>query len=221
MTRGTAGQGCLGHQGVGSGSRQWTAIPLTLHRSLACGGLAVPHFLIQCGPPYPHFPDLSMGLPLSFNLSSGTSRPHGSLPNTPIPALPQREDHAHYILSAVRPPSTFSLSQQPGPLRTTLPQQGQRVILLNTSWLTSRPVATPRTFLCGAHVTHCPDCLPRKDSGPIACRRHLQLSEAPGVAPGLMSQPLWSPELYALGLPSVWAARVLLLWQGLLRWAHW
>ena len=26
--------------------------------------------------------------------------------------------------------------------------------------------------------------------------------------------PLWSPELYALGVPLIWAAWVLLLWQA-------
>lgn len=51
------------------------------------------------------------------------------------------------------------------------------------------PIATPGTFLWGAHMTHGLYCPPGKDSGSTAYGGHLQLSEAPGVAPGPTSQP--------------------------------
>lgn len=94
-------------------------------------------------------------------------------PRSP-PALPSRE--------VCHLPSSFSLSQEPGPLRTTLPHLGKLVILSTLGGFFPSPIATSRAFLCPYHP-------PGKDFSPTAQSAHLQLSEAPGLAPGPISRP--------------------------------
>ena len=129
--------------------------------------------------PYARFPDLATRLPLLFNICSGTWCPW---PGAGL-VSPDR-GQACGLLSAAHLPSHSHRNLRPHFLTKGTGQSSKHLLAY-----VPPSIATPGTFLWGTQMTHGLYAPPGKDSGSIAYGGHLQLSEAPGVAPGPTSQP--------------------------------
>ena len=129
--------------------------------------------------PYARFPDLATRLPLLFNICSGTWCPWPGAGSV----SPDR-GQACGLLSAAHLPSHSHRNLRPHVLTKGTGQSSKHLLAY-----VPPSSATPGTFLWGTQMTHGLYAPPGKDSGSIAYGGHLQLSEAPGVAPGPTSQP--------------------------------
>lgn len=107
---------------------------------------------------------------------------HG-LEQAPPPVSPDR-GQACGLLSAAHLPSHSHRNLRPHFLTKGTGQSSKHLLAY-----VPPSIATPGTFLWGTQMTHGLYGPPGKDSGSIAYGGHLQLSEAPGVAPVPTSQP--------------------------------